>query len=64
MRESENGKFIISCKENDYIRYGPNYLGVLKAGFWGTGFDLFNYGIKLELEEDLVPEGFLSQPKQ
>lgn len=63
-RESGNGKFIISNKKGDYTRYGPHYLGVLKANFWGTGFDLFDYGIDLKLEEDLIPEGFLSRPKQ
>ncbi|CAI2374044.1 unnamed protein product [Moneuplotes crassus] len=64
MRGSVNGKFIISNKSGEFTRYGPHYIGVLKANFWGTGFDLFDYGIDLELEEDLVPEGFLSKPKQ
>ena len=62
-RESVNGKFIISSKKGEYTRYGPYYLGVLKANFWGTGFDLFDYGIDVKLEEDIIPEGFLSKPK-
>jgi len=62
-RNSINGRFRISKLEGDYTLYGPNYLGMLKANFWGTGFDLIDYGIEFEFEEGIIPEGFLTKPK-
>ena len=62
-RASLNSEFLISKKEGDFIPYGPNYLGVLKNNFWGTGFDLFDYGIDLNVEEGIIPEGFINKPK-
>lgn len=54
---------MIFKSNEDYIKYGPSYLGVVKANFWGTGFDLFDHGIDVKLEEGLIPEGFLTSPK-
>lgn len=50
-------------EENDFTEFGPNYLGVLKANFWGTGFDLFDYGTDLKLDYDTIPEGFIKTVK-
>jgi hypothetical protein len=63
IRKSVNSNFYISKSEDDYRKYGPNYLGIVKANFWGTGFDLFDYGIDVEFEEGMIPEGFLHKPK-
>lgn len=63
MRSSGSSEFVISKSKEDYLKYGPNYLGVVKANFWGTGFDLFDYGVDVKLEDGLIPEGFLTPPK-
>lgn len=63
IRKSENSEFVISRSMNDFSKYTPSFLGVLKANFWGTGFDLFDYGIDLKIEEGLIPDGFINQPK-
>ena len=62
-RNSQNGRFRITKKEGDYTLYGPNYIGSLKVNFWGTGFDIFDYGVDHEFEEDMIPEGFIFKPK-
>lgn len=63
MRYSVNGEFIISKSDKDFAKYGPNYLGILKGNFWGTGFDLLDYGIDLDIDDGIIPEGFLNPPK-
>ena len=63
-RNNVNGRFRLSKWEGDYTLYGPNYLGSLKASFWGTGFDVIDYGLDFEFEEDIIPEGFITKPKQ
>lgn len=62
IRKSENSDFVLSKLEDDFTKYGPNYLGKIQANFWGTGFDLINYGIDVELDEGIIPEGFLHKP--
>ena len=62
-RNSVNGRFRLSSNEDDYTLYGPHYLGSLKANFWGTGFDLFDYGLDHEFEDDMIPDGFITKPR-
>ena len=57
-RETENGDFIVSMEEGDYTKFGQNYVAEVKANFWGTGFDVYNYGVDENLLTDL-PVGFL-----
>ena len=63
IRKSENSEFILSKSNDDFTKYGPNYLGILQANFWGTGFDLLDYGVDIELDDGVIPEGFLNKPK-
>jgi hypothetical protein len=63
MRGSISGQFIISMDKDDFTEFGPSYLGVLKANFWGTGFDLFDYGVDLKIDDDIIPEGFINSPR-
>lgn len=44
IRESENSNFIISSDINDFSKYGMNYLGEIEPNFWGTQFDVYDYG--------------------
>jgi hypothetical protein len=62
-RNSVNGRFRLSSCEGDYTLYGPHYIGSLKANFWGTGFDIIDYGMDLDVEEGVIPEGFITTPK-
>ena len=48
-RQTENGEFVISSKQEDFTLYGQNYIGILKPNFLGTQFELFNLGF-----EDLI----------
>ena len=63
IRKSVNSEFILSRSMKDFLKYTPSYLGVLTANFWGTGFDLFDYGIDIKIEEGLIPHGFVNKPK-
>lgn len=57
--ETENSDFIVSMKENSFEWFSKDYLGLLTANFWGTGFDLYDYGLKLNEQEQKFCEEFL-----
>jgi len=48
-RESQNGDFIISTKENDFFVNGENFVAVIKPNFWGTRFEVFDFGLEEKL---------------
>ena len=43
-RPSDNSEFIISKSER-FEKYSKDYLGTLTTNFWGTGFDIWDYGV-------------------
>lgn len=55
-RKSENSNFVIASNPNKFELHGKYYISQIQANFWGTGFDLLNYGIDYENIPSLKPE--------
>lgn len=58
IRNSENGEFILSSKENIFCKFGPNFIGIIQPNFAGTHFDLFDWGLEAKQIKDL-PKSFM-----
>ena len=57
-RQTENGDFIITDRKDVWCLYGQQYMGIMKANYLGTRFDLFDAGLEQKDMKDL-PKGFL-----
>ncbi|CAM9864478.1 unnamed protein product [Chrysoparadoxa australica] len=42
---NRTSNYLISMKEGDHNREGPNYLGKVRANFVGTDFQIFDHGV-------------------
>ena len=58
-REGENSEFVINSKDGSYEKYNKEYLGTVTTNFWGTGFDIWDYGIRLSDKEKLFVEEYI-----
>lgn len=66
IRETENGDFIISTQEKVFCKFGPNYVGTVRANMLGTRFEIVNYGISpkaLPWGLDQLPPGFFAEER-
>ena len=61
IRNSENGEFIISNKENDFNIFGKGFLGIVVPNFLGTKFEVYDFGLEpgyvqtKDLPKDFLP---------
>jgi hypothetical protein len=44
IRSSENANFILSRSIDDFDKFGVNYVAEIIPNFWGTYFDVYDYG--------------------
>ncbi len=64
MRESENSSFTISKSavsiffllQDDFTKYGINYVGEIVPNFWGTNFEIYDFGLEKSLYEKSCKE--------
>lgn len=51
LREGENSEFLISSDKDNFTKYGQSHIATVSAGFWGTGFEIFDSGITFSKKE-------------
>jgi hypothetical protein len=62
IRQSENSNFIISRSYDDFSKYGINFVAEIVPNFWGTFFDVYDFGFEKGLY-DSTPK-VLSKPRE
>lgn len=62
LRVSENSNFIISRSYDDFSKYGMNFVAEIVPNFWGTHFDVYDFGYEKSLYES-TPK-VLSHPRK